>query len=128
MAAREIAVKGASLLSLRLYMDHHVKAAVTIELRRRGVDVITALEDGASEFDDEALFERATLLGRVLFSQDQDLLEIAQRWSKVGREFAGLIYAHQLRISVGQAVQDLEVLAQVLDSEEMTNRVVFIPL
>lgn len=115
-------------MSLRLYMDHHVKAAITIELRKRGVDVITALEDGASEFNDEALFERATALGRALFSQDRDLLEIAHRWLEAGHEFSGLIYAHQLRVSVGQAVGDLELLTQVLDSEDMTNQVVFMPL
>ena len=90
--------------------------------------MITALEDGASEFDDETLLERATVLRCVLFSQDSDLLEIAHRWLEVGHEFAGLIYAHQLRISVGQAVGDLELLAHALDSEEMTNRIVFLPL
>ncbi|MFN8472063.1 MAG: DUF5615 family PIN-like protein [Anaerolineae bacterium] len=128
MAAGEAALDRPSFLSLRLYMDHHVKAAITIELRRREVDVITALEDGASEFDDEALFERATLFGRALFSQDRDLLEIAHRWLEAGREFAGLIYAHQLRILVGQSVGDLELRTQVLDPEEMSNRVVCIPL
>jgi hypothetical protein len=29
-------------------MDHHVQRAVTEGLRRRGVDVVTALEDGSS--------------------------------------------------------------------------------
>jgi hypothetical protein len=31
---------------LRLYMDVHVKAAITAGLRRRGIDVVTAQEDG----------------------------------------------------------------------------------
>ena len=32
-------------MTIGLYMDHHVKAAVTDGLRRRGVDVITCAED-----------------------------------------------------------------------------------
>jgi predicted nuclease of predicted toxin-antitoxin system len=61
-------------LSVPFYMDHHVHAAITEGLRRRGVDVITAHEDGAAEFEDERLLQRATQRGRVLFSQDKDLL------------------------------------------------------
>ncbi|MFO1434781.1 MAG: DUF5615 family PIN-like protein [Candidatus Competibacteraceae bacterium] len=55
-------------------MDHHVHAAITEGLRRRGVDVITAYEDGSAELDDNQLLARATQLGRALFSQDSDLL------------------------------------------------------
>src|SRR5262245_63467155 len=89
-------------------MDHHVPSAITAGVRRRGVDVRTALEDEAALFDDNALLARATLLGRVLFSQDEDLLAIAHQWLLAGRDFAGVAYAHQLSISIGQAVRDLE--------------------
>ena len=37
-------------------------------LRLRGVDLITAYEDGADEIDDDELLDRATSLGRALFS------------------------------------------------------------
>ena len=57
-------------------MNHHVPAAITEGLRRRSVDVLTAFEDGASLWDDEKLLARATELGRVLFSQDEDLLAV----------------------------------------------------
>jgi hypothetical protein len=42
-------------------MDHHVHAAITEGLRRRGVDVITAHEDGAAEFADERLIQRVVI-------------------------------------------------------------------
>ena len=32
-----------------LYMDVHVPFAVTLQLRQRGVDVLTAIEDGRTE-------------------------------------------------------------------------------
>lgn len=84
-----------------LYMDHHVPAAVAAGLRKRGVEVVRAEEDGSAMLDDEPLLDRATALGRVLFSQDEDLLAVANQRLQTGRDFAGLVYAHQLAISVG---------------------------
>jgi predicted nuclease of predicted toxin-antitoxin system len=43
----------------------------------RGVDVLTAQEDGAATLPDSDLLNRATDLGRVLFTQDEDLLNEA---------------------------------------------------
>jgi len=108
-------------------MDHHVHAAITERLRQRGVDVLTAHEDGAAQLDDEELLVRATQLGRVLFSQDEDLLTLTHRWLQTGRVFAGLVYAHQLSVTIGQAIRDLELMAYILDPEDMCNSIVFIP-
>src|SRR5437879_7135401 len=108
-------------------MDHHVPSAITAGLRRRGVDVITAAEDGSAMLDDEALLERASSLGRVLFSQDEDLLAIAQHRLQSRRDFSGVVYAHQLAISIGQAVRDLELIANVLEPADMQNRVEYLP-
>jgi hypothetical protein len=51
-------------------MDVHVPQAITDQLRRRGVDVLTAIEDDSAQLGDEALLEHASSLGRVLFTQD----------------------------------------------------------
>ena len=115
-------------MSLSLYMDHHVPWAITRGLRARGIDVLTADEDGAARLDDTSLLERATSLGRTLFSQDNDLLAVAHHWLRDGRQFAGLVYASQLGVTVGQAVRDLELLALVLAPEEIRNRMEFLPL
>jgi hypothetical protein len=40
---------------LRLYMDVQVKAAITARLRRCGIDVVTAQEDGGAHLEDVAL-------------------------------------------------------------------------
>ena len=76
-----------------LYMDHHVPSAITAGLRNRGVDVLTAEEDGSARLDDDPLLDRATSLGRVLFSQDQDLLVIAHGRLQTGTAFSGVVYA-----------------------------------
>ncbi len=60
---------------LAIYMDHHIPRSITDGLRLRGVDVITAYEDGSSDMDDSALLDRAGELGHILFTQDDDLME-----------------------------------------------------
>ena len=109
-------------------MDVHVRRAVTVALRLRDIDVLTAQEDGSSELDDAQLMDRATKLGRVLVSQDEDLLrEGAERLSE-NQAFSGLIYAHQLRITIGQMVDDLELIARATSAEEWLRRIENLPL
>jgi predicted nuclease of predicted toxin-antitoxin system len=109
-------------------MDHHVPSAITQGLRKRAVDVLTAEEDGRSQSDDESLFARATQLGRVLFTSDRDLLDIAYRWLREGVVFCGLVYAHQLQVSIGTAIRDLEIIAKVADPNDLENVVLRLPL
>ena len=114
-------------MTVPLYMDHHVKAAITDGLRRRGVDVLTCAEDGTAQADDDPILTRATALGRTLFTQDDDFLVLADEWLRNGRDFAGVVYAEQLGITIGQAIRDLELIAKVLDPTDMRNRVEFLP-
>jgi predicted nuclease of predicted toxin-antitoxin system len=109
-------------------MDHHVPGAVTLGLRSRGIDVITALEDGRDKVDDEELLHRASQLGRILYTQDQDYLSIADRRRKEGLIFSGIVYAHQQSLSLGKAIADLEMVVQVLEAKDMQNQVQFLPL
>ena len=115
-------------MSLKLYIDVHVRQAITTGLRLRGIDVLTAQEDGASRFSDDILLDRATALGRVLFSQDRDLLREAAQRQQRNVPFAGLIYAHQLKMTIGQCVRDLELLALISDPEDFVGRVEYLPL
>lgn len=109
-------------------MGVHVRRAITKSLQRRGVDVLTAQHDNGAQLDDPALMDRTTSLGRVLFSQDEDLLKEASRRQKTGPPFSGLVYAHPLGLTIGQAVRDLELVAQVYEPEDMQNRVEYLPL
>jgi len=114
-------------VAIALYMDHHVPRAITVGLRLRSVDVMTAYEDGASEQDDPQLLDRANTLERVLFTQDDDFLAEATRRQKDGVFFRGVIYAHQLRISVGRCIHDLEIIAKAGEPETLYNQVQFLP-
>jgi predicted nuclease of predicted toxin-antitoxin system len=115
-------------MTIALYMDVHVHRAVTIGLRLRGVDVITAQEDGHRTAPDNVLLDKATELGRVLFSQDEDLLAEAKQRQTLDIPFAGIIYAHQLRITIGRCVNDLELIAKAAEPQELANRVEYLPL
>lgn len=66
-------------------MDVHVPEAITSQLRLRGVDVLTAIEDDAATLKDEELLERARILGRVLFTQDIRLLSLGRRLAASGK-------------------------------------------
>ena len=68
-------------MALTLYMDQHVPKAITVGLRLRGVDVVTAYEDGAAELKDSELLDRAQTLKRVLFTQDD--AEPALMWVSI---------------------------------------------
>jgi hypothetical protein len=109
-------------------MDVHIRRAVTSALRLRSIDVLTAQEDGAAELDDDRLLQRATELGRVLVSQDEDLLREGARWLREHKDFSGIIYAHQLRVTIGQMVQDLELIAAATSNEEWSGKIEYLPL
>jgi hypothetical protein len=115
-------------LSIKLYMDVHVRRAVTDGLRLRAVDVLTAREDGAERLDDSSLLDRATELGRVLFTQDDDLLAEAARRQRNAEHFSGLIYAHQLNITIGESIDSLELIAVASEPEEWLDRLTYLPL
>ena len=100
-------------MPLGFYMDHHVPSAITNGLRLRGVDVLTAHEDGTQRLEDPALLDRAGALGRVLFTRDDDFLKEAALRQQQGIFFAGVIYAHQLRVSIGVCIENLELIAKL---------------
>lgn len=115
-------------MAIKLYMDHHVPKAITVGLRLREMDVITAYEDKSNEIDDPLLLDRAKDLERVLFSQDDDLLVEATKRQREGVIFRGVVYAHQLRVSIGTCIRDLEIIAKAGELEDFINRVEFLPL
>jgi hypothetical protein len=109
-------------------MDVHVPAAVTRSLLLRNVDVLTAQLDGTTELEDPDLLDRATELGRVMVSQDEDMLTEGTRRQRNGIHFAGIFYAHQLGITIGQFINNLEVLALCGEPRDYADRVEYLPV
>lgn len=115
-------------MSVGLYMDVHVPVAITEALRRRNVDVLTAQEDGAGEFADSDLLDRTTGIGRVLFSQDADLVAEARKRQRMGTLFVGVIYAHQQALSISRFIEELEIIAKAGEPSDLANNVIYLPL
>ncbi len=114
-------------MAIGLYMDVHVPMAITEQLRRRGVDVVTAIEDGAATLEDDELLALASEKGRVLFTQDIRFKALAEDWQREGKEFGGLIFGHQLRGTIGQFVKDLDLIAQASSPDEWVSVVEHLP-
>ena len=114
-------------MAISLYMDVHVPQAITAQLRRRGVDVLTAFDDEAQELADDRLLLRVTQLNRVLFTQDIRFRVLAETWQVEGKQFCGLIFGHQLGGTIGQFVKDLELIAKASELDEWMNTVEYIP-
>ena len=101
-------------MAVGIYMDVHIPRAIANGLRLRGVDVLTAQEDNTITLPDTKLLDRATELGRILYSQDDDLLIEANYRLQNKIEFSGVIYSHQLSSPIGLCVEDLEIIAKSL--------------
>ena len=111
-----------------LYLDVHVPLAIAEQLRRRGVDVAHAVEQGADHLEDEELLELAKRQGRVMVTQDIGFRVMSENWQRQGRCFSGLLYGHQLAASIGRWVADLELIAKASERTEWQNDVQHLPL
>jgi predicted nuclease of predicted toxin-antitoxin system len=109
-------------------MDEHVRRAITNGLKLRGIDVITVQKDGKNGTHDSILLAIATELNRVIFTQDDDFLVMANCRQQEGVKFSGVIYGHQQYVTVGECVRDLELIAKASESEDLVNQVQYLPL
>ena len=65
---------------------------------------------------------------RVLFSQGEDLLAEATRRQREGIPFAGIVYAHQLYVTIGRCINKLDLIAKAGLPDDLASRVLFLPL
>ena len=115
-------------MSIALYMDEHIHLAITVGLQFRDVDVLTVKDDGRKGMPDTVILDRAMDLQRVIFTQDEDFLAIANRRQQEEVNFSGVIYAHQQKVTVGDCIRDLEIIAKVNEPEDLVNCVQYLPL
>jgi hypothetical protein len=109
------------------YLDVHVDKAIHDQLHLRGVDVLRAQDDDASELSDEEVLRRATQLGRIVFTQDIGFKTVAEEWQRQGRIFSGLAFGNQLGVTIGTYVKDLELIAKATEPSEWLNVVQHLP-
>lgn len=115
-------------MAVGLYLDHHLEGGIARALRKRGVDVLTAAEDGAAQWPDEAILSRATALSRAVVTCDDDFLKLAAEWQRGSRPFSAVVFFRHRRVGFGQVVGDLEVLAFCLEAADLSSAVYHLPL
>lgn len=106
---------------IRFYVDEHVPTAVTVGLRLRDVDVLTAQEANRLAASDREHLALAVREDRVLFTQDADFL----RLHASGVSHPGIAYARQ-QTPIGHIVRGLMLIYQILESADMQNHVEFL--
>jgi hypothetical protein len=83
-------------------------------LAHAGWDLLRAVDVFPEKTKDASHFERASALGRVLVSNDRDMLDLAYRRLEQGRSFRGLVWWHRNRyreMSPGDFLREFEALA-----------------
>jgi predicted nuclease of predicted toxin-antitoxin system len=106
---------------IRYYTDEHISKAVIRGLRQRGINVLTTPDAGNAGLDDEEHLAFASAEGRVVVTQDDDFLKLAA----AGESHAGIVFARQ-QISIGEFIQGLMLIAQVMQAEEMVDNIEFL--
>lgn len=115
-------------MTIRLYCDEDSERhAFVLSLRRRGVDMITALESGMTGKTDEEQLEFAAAQGQTIYSFNMgDFCRLHARWVGEQRSHAGIVVARQQRYSIGEQIRRILKLVAARTAEEMHNRLEFL--
>lgn len=108
--------------TIRFHLDEHVDSAVADGLRRRGADVSTTAERGLIGQTDEVQWQLVLEERRVLVTSDSDFLSFHAQ----GLPHWGIAYCHQQSRTIGQMVHTLELVWELLEPDDMKNRVEFL--
>ena len=107
---------------MKFYLDEHIPKGVIEGLRRRGVDVLTVQEADRLGDSDEKQLAFATREGRVLVTFDDDFL----RLDAAGIPHTGIVFSQTGRQTVGEFIESLMLIANVIEPNEMKNHIEFI--
>jgi predicted nuclease of predicted toxin-antitoxin system len=108
---------------IRIYADESVNVAIVEGLKRRGVKIWSARDVGKLGLRDEEQLEYAIKERAAIFTHDDDFLSLV---TESGREHYGIIYVHQLHLSIGESIRRLKTLAETKSSDAMCNQIQFL--
>jgi len=115
-------------VTIAFFLDHNVPITIANQLRHRRIDVVTAFEQGTSAWDDESLLRYSWEQSRCFVTLDTDFLKITSDWLENGIEFSGVVFIHQRVTSLGEIVEDLNLIAETFTQDELRNQIFYVPL
>ena len=107
---------------MKFYLDEHIPKTVAEGLRRHGIDVLTVQEAGRVGDPDRKLLAFTAMKRRVVVTFDDDFLAL----DAAGIPHSGIVFSQVGRRSVGDLIESLALIANVIDPEEMGNHIEFI--
>lgn len=108
--------------AINLYLDENLTHKIAVQLRQKGIDVVTVYDLGLAGDTDINHLVRATEMGRVLVTADTDFLRLAAE----GMEHTGIVFGVQEDHSIGDWVNALEMLCFVYSADDMKNHVEYL--
>lgn len=107
---------------VRFHLDENVDPVIATALRRYGIDVTTTVEADLRASNDQEQLAFAKSEGRVLVTHDDDFLRLAAG----EQEHPGIAYCHLEARSVGEMIQGLRLIYEVLSPEEMREHIEYL--
>jgi hypothetical protein len=108
--------------AIRLYFDENVQIAVAEQMNARGIDSVTVRDLNLLGDEDIHHLERATGMGRVLCTYDQDFLRLHAE----GMPHAGIVFGFNDHTTYDDWIRGLELLCGVLTAEEMHSQIEYL--
>jgi len=107
---------------VRFHLDEQVNLAIVASLRRYGIDVTTTIEAGLRTSSDEIQWEFAQREQRVIVTHDADFPRIA----RLNKSHAGIVYSKKDTRSIGQIVEGIILIYEVLSAEDMKDNIEYL--
>ena len=115
---------------LRLLTDEDVHGDIVNGLRRRqpALDLVRVQDVGLRRTPDSIILEWAAQQGRVIVSVDKKTLAV-DAWDRVAR---GLpmpgVAILRILLSIGQAINELELIAVAANADDFRDQVIYLPM
>ena len=107
---------------IKFHLDENVSNAIANGLRMRGIDVTTTPEQKLIAAPDDIQLKFAVSQERAIFTQDIDFLRIHRQ----GVNHLGIVYCPQQTKSIGQIIQGIVLIWELLTPEEMINHIEYL--
>jgi predicted nuclease of predicted toxin-antitoxin system len=112
--------------TIRFYIDENVRRykGIAKALRLRGIDVVTPLEANLRTAEDPTHWQYVNANRLVLLTTDEDFLSTGSRQP----HHPGIVYYKQGERTIGQVINYLALIWELLDPEDIEGKVEFVPL